>query len=136
MFHPQKAFCNKSFLLIKKTFSIALPLLYLFFILGCHPHKYQQRKDGFPSGIEKVVVVGFKTALSEDEKPHLFRSPISGQTIMAEPVPGRMAEEMTLNLFKLLKENSKYSLISPGQARGVYSTFLSQDTGISVIDMI
>ncbi len=136
MFHPQKAFCNKSFPLIKKAFSIALPLLYLFFILGCHPPKHQQRKDGFLLGIEKIAVVGFKTALSEDENPHLFRSPISGQTIMAEPVLGRMAEEMTFDLFNLLKTSAKYSLIQPGQARGVYSTFLSQDTGISAIDML
>ena len=27
-------------------------------------------------------------------------------------------------------------MISPGQAKGVYSTFLSQDTGISEIDML
>jgi hypothetical protein len=136
MFHPQKVFCNKISPLIKKTFSIALPLLYLFFISGCYSPKYQQKKDSFPAGIEKIAVVGFKTALSEDESPNLFRSPISGQTIQAEPVSEKKAEEMTFDLFNLLKTSAKYSLIQPGQARGVYSALLSQDTGISEVDML
>jgi len=55
---------------------------------------------------------------------------------MAEPVSDDVAETMTIDLFNCLKESQKYSLIPPGQAKGVYSTILSQNITIGIKDML
>jgi len=137
MFHPQRAFYNISLPFIQKILSIALPFLSLLFIVSCHIPKYQYHgRESFPPGIEKIVVVGFKAAILQGESPDLFRSPVSGETITAEPVSEEVAEEMTSDLFNSLKKIGKYSLISPGQARGVYSALLSQDINISATEML
>ncbi|MBW1674788.1 MAG: hypothetical protein JRJ45_14350 [Deltaproteobacteria bacterium] len=55
---------------------------------------------------------------------------------MAEPVSGDVAETMTVSLFNCLEKNQKYTLVPPGQAKGVYSTILSQNITIGIKDML
>ena len=120
MSHPQKAFYNGSLSLIKKLLRTAFPLFCLIFLLGCHINKYQyKQRKSLPQRIENIVVVGFKAAISEGEDLGLFRCPICGSTFMAEPVSETIAKEMSLDLFNYLKKDAKYSLIPPGQAKGV-----------------
>jgi hypothetical protein len=127
MSHPQKAFYDGSFWLIKKLLRIAFPLFFLILPLGCHMNKYQYRqRRPLSQGIENIVVVGFKGAISEGEDLGLFRCPICGATFMAEPVSETIAKEMSLDLFNYLKKVGKYSLIPPRQAKGVWSTILSK----------
>jgi hypothetical protein len=137
MSHPQKAFYDGSFWLIKKLLRIAFPLFLLILPLGCHMNKYHYRqRRPLPQGIENIVVVGFKGAISEGEDLDLFRCPICGATFMAEPVPEAVAKEMSLELFNYLKKVGKYSLIPPRQAKGVRSTILSKDVTKGVVEML
>lgn len=135
--HPQKAFYNGSLLLIKKLLRTAFPLFCLIFLLGCHINKYQYRqRRPLPQGIENIIVVGFKGAISEGEDLGLFRCPICGATFMAESVSETIAKEMSLDLFNYLKKVGKYSLIPPGQAKGVRSTILSRGVTKGIIEML
>lgn len=120
MSHPQRAFYNGSLSLIKKLLRTAFPLFCLIFLLGCHINKYQyKQRKSLPQRIETIVIVGFKAAISEGEDLGLFRCPICGSTFMAEPVSETIAEEMSLDLFDYLNKVAEYSLIPPGQAKGV-----------------
>jgi hypothetical protein len=137
MSHPPKAFYNESFLSLKTALKIGLPIFSLVFLLGCHLNNDRyQRSEPFPRRVENIVVVGFKVALSEKEAPGLFRCPLCGALFMAEPVPDKAAEEMSVDLFDHLSKVKAYSLISPEQAKGVCSTILSQNLTIGVIDML
>jgi hypothetical protein len=137
MFHPQKAFYSKFLSFLKKILLIVFPFLSLIFIFSCHIPTYKnEQKSSFPLKIENIVVVGFKSAISEKERPVLFRCPICGATFMAEPVSDEVAELMTTDLFNSLKKTQKYTLISPGEAKGVYSTILSQNVTNGIKDML
>ena len=137
MSHRQKAFYNESFLSFKALLKITFLFFSLIFIFSCQINKYQHKqRESFPIRIENIVVVGFKSALSEGENPGLFRCPICGATFMAEPVSETTAKEMTVDLFNYFKKKEKYSLIPPGQAKGVYSTILAKRVTISLIDML
>jgi len=106
MFHPQKEFCSKFYLPLKSRLKLLSPFFPLILIVGCHipTYKYEQ-KSSFPLTIKNIVVVGFKSALSEKERPGLFRCPICGATFMAESVSDDVAETMTIDLFNCLKES-------------------------------
>ena len=137
MSHPQKAFYSEFFSPLKKLLKIAFLFLSLIFIFSCHIYKYTyEQKSSFPLKIKKIVVVGFRPALSDKDTPGLFRCPICGATFMAEPVSDDVAEKMTIDLVNYLKRKEKYSLIPPGQAKGVYSTILSQNITIGIRDML
>ena len=137
MSHPPKASYNELFSPCKTPLKIAFLISSLIFLLSCHVNNYQyQQRESFPPGIEKIVVAGFKVALSGGEDPGLFRCPICGSRFMAEPVPDSVADEMTVDLFNHLNKVEKYSLISPEQAKGVYSTIVSQDLTIHITDML
>jgi len=55
---------------------------------------------------------------------------------MAGPVSGDVAEAMTVSLFNCLGKNQKYTLVSPGQAKRVYSSIFSQNLTIGIKDML
>ena len=137
MSHPQKAFYS----IFLPSHNKFLKVVFLFFTLtlfvSCHIRNYTyEKKSSFLLTIENIVVVGFKPAISEEERPSLFRCPLCGATFMAEPVSGDVAEVMTVSLFSCLEKNQKYTLVPPGQAKGVYSTILSQNLTIGIKDML
>jgi hypothetical protein len=137
MSHPQKVFCSKCLSSYNKFLTIIVLFLTLILIVSCHIPNYTcEQKSTFPLTIKNIVVVGFKPALSEEERPSLFQCPLCGATFMAEPVSGDMAEAMTVSLFNFLEKNQKYTLVPPGQAKGVYSTILSQNITIGIKDML
>jgi len=137
MFHPQKAFYSKFLSSFNKLLKVVLLFFTLILIVSCHiPNYTSEQKSSFPLTIEKIVVVGFKPALSEEKRPSLFRCPICGATFMAESVSGDVAEAMSASLFNCLEKNQKYALVPPGQAKGVYSTILSQNITIGIKDML
>ena len=122
---------------IKKFPKRALSFFILISIFSCHAPTYiSEEKELFSLKIENIVVVGFKSALSDNEQPSLFRCPLCGATFMAEPVAGETAEKMTVSLFNCMHKKQKYTLIPPGQARGVHSTILSQSITIKIKDML
>jgi hypothetical protein len=103
---------------------------------GCHPHKgIVSDEEIMPPSINRVAVVGFQSAMSAGEIPDVVRSPLSGGTFMAEPVPDVVAQDMTGILFDRLVADKRYELVSPGQAKGVIANIVSSDqkTGLDPI---
>jgi hypothetical protein len=101
----------------------------ILFCAGCYARyaKSPQEKPPLPE-IKKVVVVGFRPALSPGDEPGVIRSPVSGAVFFGEPVPQHVADNLTTRLFNKLLKDKGYDLISPGQAKGVFSSLLSSDS--------
>ncbi len=102
---------------------------------GC----YVQRKSVDPEEkppppqIRKVVVYGFKSALSEGQDPDVVRDPLSGAIFRAEPVPDEISEQMTEILFeRLIEQERGYDLISPGQALGSFSSIVTSNKTVGM----
>jgi hypothetical protein len=77
--------------------------------------------------VHRVVVTAFRTAMGPGESPDLVRDPLSGATFAAEPVPEKAAGYMTELLFGEMEKSARVELVSPGQARGVYSGIVGKD---------
>ena len=85
--------------------------------------------------VGKMVVVGFRPAMSPWDKPDMIRSPISGAVFMAQPVAQDVVDRMTENLFSILVNDKGYDLISPNQARGVFESIVSSDQSLEDIEI-
>ena len=93
MSHPQKAFYSKFLSSLNKLLTIVFLFVTLILNVICHILNYTcEQKSFFPLTIENIVVVGFKPAVSEEERPSLFRCPICGATFMAESVSDDLAD--------------------------------------------
>ncbi len=137
MSYPQKAFYSIFLPSLNKFLKVVFLFFTLTLFVNCHIRNYTyEKKSSFLLTIENIVVVGFKPAISEEERPSLFRCPLCGATFMAGPVSDDVAEAMTVSLFNCLEKNQKYTLVPPGQAKGVYSTILSQNLIIGIKDML
>lgn len=105
----------------------------LFLIYGCHPKKTSTpgADSSFPE-INKIVVVGFRSAVAHDQKSDTVRSPLSGSVFLAGPVPQEVIQPITNRLFDRLVADKKCELVSPGQAEGVYSSIVDSDTNVGM----
>jgi len=65
--------------------------------------------------------------MSEWDEPRAVRSPITGAAFSTAPVSAEAVNKMTSKLFEGVRKEGAYELISPGQARGVYSSLLASD---------
>ncbi len=112
-------------------------ILFAFLISGCSLLKgnmFQGKK--LAGRIEKIVVLGFRPALTQPKKPGMIRSPFSGAVFMAETVSENIADNMTSNLFERIRKYKGYELIGPNQARGVFASLVSSDQGMSDIEIV
>lgn len=101
--------------------------------VGCHLEKSQvPDKKTAPPKIKKVVIVGFQSAMSQGEKPDVVRDPLTGAIFMAEPVGHDVVERTNEILFQRLVEDKRYALISPGQAKGVFSSIVHSDLNLGM----
>jgi len=111
----------------------------LLVILGssCQSRKepVPQEKPPLPK-IEKMVVVGFLPAMSQWDEPSMVRSPVSGAVFSGEPVAEQAVNKLTSSLFERIGKEKRFELISPGQARGVYSSLKLSDVLGSEIEVI
>jgi len=82
--------------------------------------------------INKVVVMGFRAAMSQGEKSDVFQDPLSGGIYMAEPVSHDVVKKMTAFLFDSLVAEKKYILIPPGQAKGAFSNIVDLDRNMAI----
>lgn len=82
--------------------------------------------------INKVVVLGFRAFMSEGEEADVARDPLSGTIFMAESVPAGVAHHMTDILFTRLAADKRFELISPGQAKGVFSSIANADVNVDI----
>jgi hypothetical protein len=107
--------------------AMRLTISLLVFVFGCQTLPYQYRpKQSLPAEIERVAVVGFYGALSAEESPGLFHCPLCGAVFMAEPVPDNVARDLSFDLYTCLQASHRYALVSPSQAREVFSWGPSQ----------
>jgi hypothetical protein len=107
------------------------------FCSSCQSRKEQvpQEKPS-PPKIDKLVVVGFLPAMSQWDEPNMVRSPVSGTVFFAEPVPEEVVTGLTASLFDRIVKERRFELISPGQARGVYSSLRLSDVVGKEMDII
>ena len=109
-----------------------LALLCIPFLWGCHKDtKTTAYQVAHPSRlqeeIKKVVVMGFRAAMTEGPGPNLVENPITGTSFLAEPVPENAARQMNKILFGKLMEGKQWTLVSPGQAKGVLASLIDGD---------
>ena len=114
-----------------RTF-VCLPIMaFILLMVGCHSKKtIPIVKGAILPPINRIVVVGFRAYMSKGEKPDVVRDPLSGSTFIAEPVPHEAVEKMTKVLFDNLLANKRYKLVSPGQAKGVFSSIVCSDLNV------
>jgi len=117
-------------------------LFAIFFLLtngGCQSGRAPVQSQAPPQPIiKKVVVVGFRTAISKGEKPDLVRNPITGTAFMSQPVSQDVVKWLTDQLFDMLVTDKRWNLIPPGQAKGIVESIVVSDTkvGISPLKML
>lgn len=114
-----------------KRFYLLMGLLTALLVMpcsSCHSRKEQapQERPPLPK-IEKMVVVGFLPAMSQWDEPNMVRSPISGAIFYGAPVTEQAVNSLTASLFDRIVKEKRFELISPGQARGVYSSLKLSD---------
>lgn len=78
--------------------------------------------------LDSVVVIGFRAAMPEGDKPKAVRNPVTGGAFSASPVSAEVVNKMTAKLFEGVRKVADCELISPGKARGVYSRLISSDS--------
>ena len=101
-------------------------------ISGCQFHRsLSPGERKLPTVGGKTIVLGFMPALSQGKESGVIRSPFSGAVFLADPVPSDVTDKMTDKLFALLKGSEQYELISHGKAKGVSSSLMSSDQGMS-----
>lgn len=122
----------------KKPSAQLISLLVLSIILcsACQLFRPRPYEEGLSlPGLESVVVIGFRSAMSEGDKPKAVRNPITGAAFSAAPVSAEAVNIMTAKLFEGIQKGGGCELISPGQARGVYSSLISSDVERTEFEM-
>lgn len=104
---------------------------------GCSFHRQRARQTkGVPQFVKKVAVVGFRSAREQGSSPDVIRSPISGGAFNAEPVPRAKVDRLTQELFNRLNRLDRFELISPSQARGVYSALVDSQSSANELEIL
>ena len=75
---------------------------------------------------EKLVFFGFQPVLDPGEGVLTVQSPLSGAVFEAEPVEGKIAQDLTEDLYKRLIQKKDRHVISPDQARGIFSVIIER----------
>lgn len=107
------------------------------FSISCRmPIKKDKKAKASISTVNKIVVVGLRSALMPGREPDVIRTPITGTSMLSEPVKQDIADALTDYLFAKLLEYKGYKYISPSQAKGVYSTIINSNKWIEEIDAL
>jgi len=105
----------------------------LFAAAGCRPGGLGVEEKPILSGNEKIVVMGFRSALGEQEEPRTILDPLSGVVFSAKPVSGGVVEKMNKDLFDLLASRGGHELISPAQAAGAYLSIADRKMDLALL---
>lgn len=117
---------------IRKNKSLLLVLLFVLGIIqGCYVKGLNnpETPDGNNS-IKKLVVIGFNNPIAPGEKTAVIKNPLTGSYFKSNSVPEESVQAMTDLLFEQVIEKGGYDLISPSQARGVFSSLLSENLAL------
>ena len=98
---------------------------------GCHFQKTPASYEVYTATpINKVVVDGFHTAVSQGVQPEIIRDPLSGTAFMAEPVSQNVVNRMTDILYNRVAAERGYKLVSPDQTKKVFSSIINSDKNV------
>lgn len=118
---------------ILKKPSVRLISLLVFSIVlcgACQLFRVRSTEErSFLPRLESVVVIGFRSAKSQRDKPKAVRNPVTGGAFSAPPVSAEVVNKMTAKLFEGVRNVADCEIISPGQARAVYSRLIASDPG-------
>jgi len=118
----------------------ALSLCLILTTIGCQSGTKRPASSAPSSqpAITKVVVIGFRAAISEGNGPELIRNPITGTAFMSQPVSREVVGWLTQQLFERLLKEKKWRLVPPGQAEGVVGSIMKSDkqVGIGPLEMV
>ena len=124
--------CDKIFVR-SQLFLWLLVVVSLVLSSGCYYKKAHVPEEKPPVfSVRKVVVVGFRAAMSHGEKSDVIRDPLSGGIYMAAPVSRDVVQRMSEILFDDLVASKRYQLVSPGQAMGVHSRLVDSDQNMGM----
>lgn len=100
--------------------------------LSCQHQKISTVKKSRVLSIKKVVSVGFLPAVADKEEPGVYRNPLSGSVVSAEPVPRDVVLKMNNVLFDRVAAEKDYVLVSSKQAMGVYSSIVASNENVGM----
>ena len=99
---------------------------------GCHSQKAPASYEMHTAmPINKVVVDGFHVTMPQGIQPDVVRDPLSGTAFMAEPVSQNVANRMTDILYNRVAAEKGYELVSPDQAKLVFSNIIRSDKNVA-----
>ena len=100
---------------------------------GCHSQKTPASYEMHTATpINKVVVDGFHAAMPQGMQPDVVRDPLSGTAFMAEPVSQNVANRMTDILYNRVAAEKGYGLVSPDQAKLVFSSIIRSGKNVAI----
>ena len=100
---------------------------------GCHSQKTPVSIETHTATpINKVVVDGFHPAMPQGVQPDIIRDPLSGTAFMAEQVSQNVANRMTDILYNRVVAEKGYELVSPDQAKLVFSNIIRSDKDVAI----
>ncbi len=98
--------------------------------------RLHDRPQPFPEDLNRLVVVGFRSAFDKGTTPEVLRSPIAGDAFLSQAVPRAEVKRMTHRLFDIVSKTGRYDLVSPDQARGVYAGLVFSHSTLSEIELL
>ena len=106
------------------------------FMQGCQFRSQAASQSASPAVTAgKMVIVGFQPAIAPGGEAGPARSPVTGTVFMAAPTTRLISDKLTETLFKKLLVSKNYDLISPGQARGVFSSLISSGSLLGDVEI-
>jgi hypothetical protein len=113
-----------------RLFDPVLIISIIILISGCQLLGRQiSQTSPIPSLNGKIVVLGFRSAVSEIEEAGLIRSPFSESVFVSEPISQDITDKMTYKLFSRLKDYAGYEVIGRDKEEAILSGPLSSGQG-------
>ena len=119
---------------VKRAILILSPLVFFGLVLnlGCQKQQAASVKPPRVLSINKVVAVGFLSAMAEADTPGSFHNPLSGSMVTAEPIPRDVIQSASDTLFERIVSEKNFELVSRGQAMGAYSSTIRSDKNVGM----
>lgn len=102
-------------------------MLAMFFFSGCHAAGNISTSGAANVAPGRIAVLPFKNMAAIYGENRSVRCPICGNIFTTGPVPNEVPDQLSLQVYRKLKKETKLSLIAPGQARGVISKLLAEN---------
>jgi hypothetical protein len=104
----------------------------LLLITGCQSYRsFVSKERVLPIYVNKVVVAGFRNALSRGDESDVVRDPISGAVFMAEPVPNEIAQKMSRVLYEKVSNEKDFETVPPNQVKWAFSNVVREENNLS-----